>query len=105
MKDLSEKQTGKTLIRLLQKQSDLGLPCLSRLLWRATPVRILLYCFLFRTVPGVGLTPTEAPSKDHLNKALVLAKKSTASIGKFTDNLPKEKPSKHTGKKRKVGYI
>ena len=66
---------------------------------------LLFYCFLFLTVPGVGLTPTEAPSKDHLNKALVLAKKSTASIGKFTDNLPKEKPSKHTGKKRKVGYI
>ena len=30
-KYLSEKQTGKTLIRLLlQKKSDLGLPCLSR---------------------------------------------------------------------------
>ena len=29
--------TGKTLIRLLlQKQSDLGLPCLSRLFWQAT---------------------------------------------------------------------
>ena len=35
-KMLSEKQTGKTLIRLLlQKQSDLGLPCLCRLLWQA----------------------------------------------------------------------
>ena len=33
------KQTGKTLIRLLlQKQSDQGLPCLSRLLWQATTV-------------------------------------------------------------------
>ena len=36
-KCLSEKQTGKTLIRLLlKKQSGLGLPCLSRLLWQAT---------------------------------------------------------------------
>jgi hypothetical protein len=51
----------------------------------------------------VGLTPTEAPSKDYLGKALAVAKKSTASIGKFTENLPKEKPSKFSGKKRKVG--
>ena len=37
---VTEKQTGKTLIRLLlKKQSDLGLPCLSRLLWQATTVR------------------------------------------------------------------
>ena len=35
-KCLSEKQTRKTEIRLLlQKQSDLGLLCLSRLLWLA----------------------------------------------------------------------
>jgi len=33
---------------------------------------------------------------------MAVAKKSTASIGKFTENLPKEKPSKFTGKKRKV---
>ncbi|XP_013408325.1 ribosome biogenesis regulatory protein homolog, partial [Lingula anatina] len=52
-------------------------------------------------VPGVGLTPTDTPSKDHLSKALALAKKSTASVGKFTDSLPKEKPVKNTGKKRK----
>ncbi|GFO00596.1 ribosome biogenesis regulatory protein homolog [Plakobranchus ocellatus] len=52
-------------------------------------------------VPGLGLTPTEKPSKDHLSKALAVAHKSTASIGKFTDRLPKEKPSKFTGKKRK----
>ena len=38
--DLSEKKTGKTQIKLfLQKQSDLGVPCLSRLLWQATTVR------------------------------------------------------------------
>ncbi|KAK0051748.1 ribosome biogenesis regulatory protein [Biomphalaria pfeifferi] len=34
-------------------------------------------------------------------KALAVAHKSTASIGKFTEKLPKEKPSKFTGKKRK----
>ncbi|KAH9498437.1 Rhodanese- sulfurtransferase [Bulinus truncatus] len=54
-----------------------------------------------KKVPGVGLTPTENPSKDHLSKALAVAYKSTASIGKFTEKLPKEKPSKFTGKKRK----
>ena len=38
-KCLSEKQTGKTLIRLLpQKQSDLSLHCLSRVFWLATSV-------------------------------------------------------------------
>jgi len=52
-------------------------------------------------VPGVGLTPTERPSKDYLSKALAVAHKSTASIGKFTERLSKEKPSKFTGKKRK----
>ncbi|BFZ03544.1 hypothetical protein BsWGS_06583 [Bradybaena similaris] len=54
-----------------------------------------------RKVPGVGLTPTEQPTKDILSKALVVAHKSTASLGKFTEKLPKEKPSKFTGKKRK----
>ena len=39
-KCLLEKQTGKTLIRLLlQKQSDLGLPCLSRLIQQVIAVR------------------------------------------------------------------
>ncbi|XP_074659155.1 ribosome biogenesis regulatory protein homolog [Tubulanus polymorphus] len=54
-----------------------------------------------RKVPGVGLTPTDNPNKDHVKKALALAKKSTASIGKFTENLPHEKPAKNTGKRRK----
>ena len=41
-KYLSELQTGKTLIRLLlQKQSDLGLHCLSRTFWHATSVQNL----------------------------------------------------------------
>ena len=36
---LSEQQSGKTLIRLLlQKQSDLGLPCLSRPFWAGNSV-------------------------------------------------------------------
>ncbi|XP_067671031.1 ribosome biogenesis regulatory protein homolog [Haliotis asinina] len=52
-------------------------------------------------VPGVGLTPTEKPSKEHLSKALAVARKSTASIGHFTDKLPNEKKSKYSGKKRK----
>ncbi|KAL5019125.1 hypothetical protein ScPMuIL_004847 [Solemya velum] len=51
-------------------------------------------------VPGVGLTPTDHPSKDHVTKALTAARKSTASIGKFTANLKDEKTAKH-GKKRK----
>ncbi|XP_064595402.1 ribosome biogenesis regulatory protein homolog [Liolophura sinensis] len=51
-------------------------------------------------VPGVGLTPTDTPTKDHVGKALAVAKRSTASIGRFTESLPKEKPSRFTGKKR-----
>jgi regulator of ribosome biosynthesis len=51
----------------------------------------------------VGLTPTETPSKDHLKNALHAAKRSTASVGKFTKSLRTEKPgSENRGKKRKV---
>ena len=40
-KSVSYYQTGKALIRLfLQKQSDLGLHCLSRPFWQATSVKI-----------------------------------------------------------------
>ena len=53
-------------------------------------------------VPGVGLTPTEKPEKDDLSLALHAARKSTASMGKFTPELRKEKPAKNVGKKRKV---
>ena len=53
-------------------------------------------------MPGVGLVPTEKPSKDDLGKALAVARRSTASVGKFTDSLPKEKAPKNQGKKRKV---
>ncbi|XP_064644871.1 ribosome biogenesis regulatory protein homolog [Lineus longissimus] len=53
-------------------------------------------------VPGVGLTPTDTPSKDHVQNALRAAKRSTASVGKFTKKLPAEKPGKdNRGKKRK----
>lgn len=51
-------------------------------------------------VPGVGLTPTDDPNKDTLSKALALTYKSTASLGKFMQTLPKEK-TKGLGKKRK----
>lgn len=53
-------------------------------------------------VPGVGLTPVDKPDKDHVAKAISQARKSTASIGKFDQSLPKEKPAKNEGKKRKV---
>jgi regulator of ribosome biosynthesis len=52
-------------------------------------------------VPGVGLTPTVNPDKDHLNRALVAAKTSNASMGMFTETLPKENETvKSVGKKR-----
>ncbi|XP_077348936.1 ribosome biogenesis regulatory protein homolog [Lithobates pipiens] len=52
-------------------------------------------------VPGVGLTPTGQPSRDELGKAMHVAKRSTASMGRFQDKLPKEKDPKNMGKKRK----
>ena len=62
------------------------------------------------TLPGVGLTPlvskggtpTVSVSQD-LQKAADLAKKSTASLGKFQEKLPKamEKKAKPEGQKRK----
>jgi len=53
-------------------------------------------------VPGVGLTPVDKPDKDHVSQALSMAQTSTASMGKFDQSLPKEKPEKQRGKKRKV---
>jgi len=53
-------------------------------------------------VPGVGLTPVDKPDKDQLSRALSTARASTASLGKFDESLPKEKPEKRQGKKRKV---
>ncbi|XP_056378029.1 ribosome biogenesis regulatory protein homolog [Hyla sarda] len=52
-------------------------------------------------VPGVGLTPTSQPNKGELGKAMHVAKRSTASVGRFQDKLPKEKEPKNMGKKRK----
>ncbi|XP_076458205.1 ribosome biogenesis regulatory protein homolog [Babylonia areolata] len=42
-------------------------------------------------VPGVGLTPTATPSKKHLETALSVTHRSTASLGQFMETLPKEK--------------
>merc|ERR1719361_3273699 len=58
-------------------------------------------------VPGVGLTPTTSAtsqSSSDLQKASELAKKSTASLGKFQEKLPKaleKKVKTPKGKKRK----
>ncbi|XP_078396532.1 ribosome biogenesis regulatory protein homolog [Cetorhinus maximus] len=52
-------------------------------------------------VPGMGLAPTDQPSKTELSKAIHVAKTSTASVGKFQDKLPKEKEQRSAGKKRK----
>ncbi|XP_053322361.1 ribosome biogenesis regulatory protein homolog [Spea bombifrons] len=52
-------------------------------------------------VPGVGLTPAEQPSKMELAKSMHVAKRSTASAGRFQDKLPKEKEPRNMGKKRK----
>ncbi|XP_061569147.1 ribosome biogenesis regulatory protein homolog [Cololabis saira] len=51
--------------------------------------------------PGVGLVPKAQQSKDELTKAVSVAKTSTASAGRFQDRLPKEKPVKNSGKRRK----
>lgn len=52
-------------------------------------------------IPGVGLTPKAQQNKDELSRAVTVAKTSTASVGRFQDRLPKEKPAKNMGKKRK----
>ncbi|KAF3703569.1 Ribosome biogenesis regulatory protein -like protein [Channa argus] len=52
-------------------------------------------------VPSIGLVPTAQQSKDDLATAVSVAKTSTASVGRFQDRLPKEKPTKSRGKKRK----
>lgn len=56
---------------------------------------------------GTGLimstqfNPTQKKDKERMTKEIDVAKTSTASIGKFQDKLPKEKPEKNNGKKRK----
>ncbi|KAF7213912.1 ribosome biogenesis regulatory protein homolog [Nothobranchius furzeri] len=51
--------------------------------------------------PGVGLVPKAQQSRNELAKAVSVAKVSTASVGRFQDDLPKEKPPKNSGKRRK----
>lgn len=52
-------------------------------------------------LPGIGVTPTIQHSRGELAKAETVAKISTASMGRFQDRLPKEKPPKNMGKRRK----
>ncbi|XP_034562617.1 ribosome biogenesis regulatory protein homolog [Notolabrus celidotus] len=52
-------------------------------------------------VPGVGLATKTQQSKDELSRAVSVARTSTASAGRFQDTLPKEKPLRNQGKKRK----
>ncbi|XP_071815159.1 ribosome biogenesis regulatory protein homolog [Apostichopus japonicus] len=52
-------------------------------------------------VPGIGLIPKLQQSQDEVNQAFHLAKKSTASIGRFEEKLPKEIVEKNSRKKRK----
>lgn len=59
-----------------------------------------------KKVPGIGATPSEKPSKLELGRQFLTAKKATASIGKFENKLPKEKPIKGgEGKKRKFAPL
>jgi len=51
-------------------------------------------------VPSAGLVSAPRPNKNELHEAMHVAKKATASLGKFQAKLPKEKPLKKTGKKR-----
>ncbi|XP_012735093.2 ribosome biogenesis regulatory protein homolog [Fundulus heteroclitus] len=55
--------------------------------------------------PGVGLLPKAQQSKDELAKAVSVAQTSTASVGRFQDRLPKEKPPKNSGKRRKFSPL
>lgn len=52
-------------------------------------------------VPSLGLTPKAQQSKEELAMAVSVARTSTASVGRFQDRLPKEKPTKNRGKRRK----
>ena len=56
-------------------------------------------------LPSTGLIPTEKPKSIELHEAMHVAKKATASLGKFQAKLPNEKPLKNTGKKRKFDPV
>lgn len=59
-----------------------------------------------KKVPGIGAAPSVKPDKLQLGRQFLTAKKATASIGKFENKLPKEKPVKGgEGKKRKFGPL
>ena len=61
---ISEKQTLKALIRLLlQKQSDLGLPYLSRPFWYETSFQKFRTFTI--TVAGVQIFPASSTAEDH----------------------------------------
>jgi len=49
--------------------------------------------------------PSEKKDKDRVTQEIDVAKVSTASLGKFQDKLPKEKPNKKQGKKRKFESV
>jgi len=49
--------------------------------------------------------PEVKKDKERLNKEIDVAKVSTASVGKFQDKLPHEKPNRKTGKKRKFETV
>lgn len=52
-------------------------------------------------MPSVGVVPTPAPTKHHVQKALHEARTSDASLGRFSKDLKNEQPAKNMGKKRK----
>ncbi|CAN0295597.1 unnamed protein product [Lampetra planeri] len=58
-----------------------------------------------RSAPAAGATPPEKPSRDDLGKAIYVAKRATASVGKFQNKLPKEKEARNVGKKRKFSPL
>lgn len=52
-------------------------------------------------VSELNHTPTLKESRGEVNRKIAVAKLSTASVGKFTETLAKEKPAKNVGCKRK----
>ncbi|XP_071797621.1 ribosome biogenesis regulatory protein homolog [Asterias amurensis] len=56
-------------------------------------------------IPGQGVKPKTLTKKPEVSMAIQAAKQSTASIGKFERKLPKEKPTRQMGKKRKFDPV
>ena len=61
--------------------------------------------FLIFVVSELSHTPKLKESRNDVNRKIALAKLSTASVGKFTESLAKEKPAKNVGCKRKVSHM